>query len=251
MKKLLVVAMAMFSLCTTAHASLVGRDINGGAVAGNAASAVFLYDDVLNLTWLRNAGNGAMTWSQAVSWASSLNGSATVGGTTGWRLPTLIANPNATFSYAGGTDYGYNVRTKSGNLTQYQAGQTVYSEMASLWYDTLGNLAFCPRFDATCSGGIPTPQPGSGLTRTGNFKNLLPTDYWSGLTYAPDTLNAWSFNTNGGSQQFSLKAGLGYALAVRTGDVLVASPVPLPAATWLLMSGLGGLGAAARRRKAA
>jgi hypothetical protein len=33
-----------------AQASLVGRDINGNAVAGNDASSVFLYDDVLNVT---------------------------------------------------------------------------------------------------------------------------------------------------------------------------------------------------------
>jgi hypothetical protein len=120
MKKYLAIAVAMCSVAT-AHAALVGRDINGFAVAGSDASAVFLYDNVLNVTWLRNANAGAgsiydnagvdqfgtattttdgrMTWFNAVAWANSLNGSATVGGTTGWRLPTMIANPNTTFAY--------------------------------------------------------------------------------------------------------------------------------------------------------
>ena len=59
MKKYFAVALAAFSLAT-ANAALVGRDINGNAVAGNAANSVFLYDDVTNLTWLQNWGLSGM-----------------------------------------------------------------------------------------------------------------------------------------------------------------------------------------------
>jgi hypothetical protein len=145
-----------------------------------------LYDTVLNVTWLRNANaNGRMNWTQANTWAANL----VVGAYDDWRLPTMIASPNATVSYAGGTDYGYNVRTTSGG--------TVYSEMASLWYDTLGNKAYCPPGNAECSGAG-TPQPGWGLTNTGPFQNLQSYLYWSGLGYAPDTDGAWYFGTGGG-----------------------------------------------------
>jgi len=71
--KYLAVAVAAFSLAT-ANAALVGRDTNGNAVAGNAASSVFLYDTVLDVTWLRDANTARtsgydsderMTWGYA------------------------------------------------------------------------------------------------------------------------------------------------------------------------------------------
>jgi hypothetical protein len=145
------------------------------------------------------------------------------------------------FAYTG-TDCGYNVQTKSGNVTQYQAGQTVYSEMASLFYDTLGNKSVVN----TAGFG---PQPGSGLTNTGAFQNLQADSYWFGLSYAPSSLDAWRFITADGGQQNVGKTSGAYALAVRNGDVLAPSAVPIPAAAWLMVSGIGALGAAARRRK--
>jgi hypothetical protein len=220
-----------------ANAALVGRDIDGNAVAGNAASSVFLYDTVLNITWLRNANaNGAMNWDQANTWASGLNSSATGGGFAGWRLPTMMAT-----GLPGGdqTDNAWNVPTKSGNKTQYEPGQTVYSEMASLYYDTLGNKAY---YDA--SGAF---QADHGIRNKGDFLNLGSTYYWFGLELAGNTNYAWYFGTFDGRQNYNGKsADYHYAMAVRDGDVLAT---PIPAAAWLMLSGIGALGAAARRRK--
>jgi hypothetical protein len=237
----------------TTNAALVGRDINGNAVAGNAASSVFLYDTVLNVTWLRNANAGAgsayddtgyggstttdgkMSWGNAQAWAANL----TVGSYGGWRLPTMIDTGAAGCDLAYvGTDCNYNVQTKSGNKTQFQAGQTVYSEMASLFYDTLGNKG---QFNT--SGAL---QSGYGLANTGDFQNLRSDSYWSGLEYAPDTGYAWNFSTRYGGQYTGNKPGSLYALAVRDGDVLAT---PIPATAWLMLSGIGVLGAAARRRR--
>jgi hypothetical protein len=260
MKKLLAVAVATFSLMSAAHAGLVGRDINGNAVAGDSANSVFLYDTVLDITWLRNANAGAgssydnadeyggttdgrMTWANAVAWASSLNGSAAVGGTTGWRLPTMIDTATSGCNIAfTGTDCGYNLQTKSGNLTQHQAGQTVYSEMAHLFYVTLGNKGY---YDT--AGVAFQPGYGLGLVSTGDFHNLQENLYWSGLEYAPDSLYAWTFENFGGGQFNQGKFGNAYALAVRSGDVTAA--VPEPETYAMMLAGLVVVGAAARRRK--
>lgn len=65
-----------------------------------------------------------MDWSTANAWAAGLN----FNGLTGWRLPTVTdtGTPGCNFAYSG-TDCGYNVDTATG-------------EMASMFYDTLGNL---------------------------------------------------------------------------------------------------------------
>jgi len=214
-------ALAMVCAVGAANASLVGRDINGAAVIqrdGNGvldSSAVFLYDDVLNVTWLRNANAGAgsayddigyagtatdgrMTWANANNWAANL----TVGSFGGWRLPTL-SQPMIGFP---------------GNVST--------DEMASLWYGALGNEQ-------------------TVLSNTGDFQNLQSAPYWTGLELAADSSNAWFFVAKTGRDAWGDKASSFYALAVRDGDVLAA---PIPAAAWLMLSGIGMLGAAARRK---
>ena len=225
MKRLLLVILMALG-ASGAQAALVGRDINGNAVAGGDASSVFLYDTVLNITWLRNANvNGLMNWTTANTWAANL----VVGAFDDWRLPTMT-NPDTTLGYAGGTDYGYNVRTKSGNATQYEAGQTVYSEMAHLFYVTLNSYV--------------------GLYQTGDFLLVPHRDIWFGLEYAPDPTMVWDFNPADGSQGGpTAKTNHLHAMAVRDGDVLAPSAVPLPSTAWLTLAGIGALGIAARRRK--
>jgi hypothetical protein len=114
LKNLATMLLALAAIATVfaapAQATLLGRDINGHAVAGSDVSAVFLYDTDLNITWLRDAnasataGNtnhpygigygGFMTWGDAITWAKTL----TVGTFSGWRLPTTL-QPDATCSF--------------------------------------------------------------------------------------------------------------------------------------------------------
>ncbi len=210
----------------TWETTLQGRDLDG-----NAATFEAYYDMTLDITWLADANvNGVMTWAAANTWAANLD----VNGVTGWRLPTMIdtgAPGCEVFAYTG-TDCGYNVQTGS-------AATTVYSEMASLYYDTLGNLAY---YDTSGNGS----QSGWGLTNTGSFSNLQSNYYWSGLEYAPNTSYAWDFYFNYGNQGSGSKASSLYALAVRPGDV---SAVPAPAAVWLFGSGLMGLLGVMRRKR--
>ncbi|MES9905745.1 MAG: DUF1566 domain-containing protein [Sedimenticola sp.] len=225
MKRLLTLALLPLLTIGTAQATLIDR---GGGL---------IYDDVLNITWLQDANHGAgttydngssatdgrMTWDNAVAWSANLS----YGGYDDWRLPTMTdtGTPGCDFSY-NGTDCGYNVQTT--------AGATVYSEMASMWDDTLGNT---PTYDTNGN-----PQAG-GLTSTSadgvTIDNLISYTYWSGLEYAPDTSYAWGFRTVNGDQGYGGKDNQFHAWAVRSGDSL--SAVPIPAAVWLFGTGLIGL----------
>lgn len=184
---------------------------------GNEATYEAHYDTTLDITWLADANaNSTMPLDTANAWATNLN----VNGVIGWRLPTMVDTGTSGCNSANtGTDCGYNVKIMS--------GVTVFSEMASLFYDTLGNLAF---YDTNGTG----PQSGWGLSNTGPFSNLQSFVYWTGLEYEPIPNDAWFFNflngfqgpTNKGFQNDTGTNNLFYALAVRPGDI---SAVPIPA----------------------
>jgi len=236
----------------TWETTLQGRDLDG-----NAATFEAYYDTVQDITWLADANyaytsgywlysGGQMNWSTANAWAAALNPYGS--GITGWRLPTT--NPidgttadDATVSYIGTEDHGYNV-SAPGTLF---AGSTA-SEMAYMYYNTLGDKGYCNPTTSTvssCSG----PQAGWGLTNTGPFSNVQSNLYWSATEYAPITSNAWTFNFTFGLQGYngnyiSNNVG-GYAWAVHAGNVGV---VPVPAAVWLFGSGLLGLIGIARKK---
>jgi hypothetical protein len=214
--------LASFGVAQAAPVALQGRDINGNAVAANDTSAVFEYDANLGLTWLRdwNYAGTAMTWSEAMTWASTLK----VGAFAGWALPTIDA---------GDTSCSENFNPGGGYPTQYFGYNCTGSAMGYLYYTELSNLA----------GG---PLPGTGPLHTGPFQQVQSTSYWSGTEYAPLPGIAWSFRTTVGSQTNDNKRRALYAVAVRPGDVAASVPEPQ---TWAMM--LLGLGAVllARRKR--
>lgn len=247
MKNLITGLLLAATFTLPAHAQLEARYLDGSTTA-NA-----YYDTTLNITWLADANlaasntfgvsgilpGGLMRWTTAQSWIDAMN-AANYLGYSDWSLPTTAPvngtafnlNYNVSSFVSGSTDVGYNVSAPG---TAY-AGSTG-SEMANLFYDTLGNKAY---FDVNGSF-----QSGYGLTNAGPFKNFQSAVYWSGTEYAPSTILAWNFSTLTGIQVTSSKNGSFYALAVRPGDV---AAVPEPETYALLLAGLGLVGLRARRR---
>jgi len=207
----------------SSHASLFDR--------GNG----LIYDDALNITWMQDANYAGtdMTWDSAMSWASDLS----YGGFDDWRLPTT--------SIWGGADTtcGANLAGpgyKDSPQTAWQfdtyvgcrgnAGQG-YNEMGQLYFETLGNPD-----DAT----YPASQ---NFQNTGPFENIQYA-YW--LDYLVSSNRGLLHYVEDGRQTHLGTGNPRFAWAVRDGDVSV---VPLPAAAWLLLSGLAGLTTLARGRR--
>ncbi len=239
----------LLNLCISpAHAAgtwattLQARDFDG-----NTSTIEGYYDTVLEITWLANANlaasnsfglayntdlgdypgdpygpsytehiltSGRMNWGGALHWIDAMN-NANYLGYNGWRLPTIqdTGALGCNFAYTG-TDCGYNVQTGS-------AAATVYSEMASMFYDTLGNLAY---YDTSGTG----PQNGWGLSSTGPFANVQAAYYWSGSKDASFTSYAWDFRFSRGYQDAYYKYDELYGWAVHSGDVgtaIVSAPL--------------------------
>ncbi len=192
------------------------------------ASVDAFYDTVLDVTWLREAnitnGIAGMQFDTAYRWAQNL----TVGAVSGWRLPELVdvGSDGCNYSNAGGSDCGYNVLTRDDSK--------VYSELAHLYYVTLGNKGMCAPGDEVCV----VPQSGYGLANTGDFVNLVGGVYWSATSYMPDPQFAWAFGTDGWQGPIG-KWGGWWGIAVHNGD---AALVPEMNTAAFMVLGLAILG---------
>lgn len=182
----------------TWQTTLQPRDLDGNPSNGPEA----FYDTVLHITWLRDAdAKGLMSWDAANAWAKSL----VVGTVSGWRLPTIVDTGRRGCNWSNdGTDCGYN--------SQMRDATRVYSEMAHLWYATLGNKGY---FDTAGNAA----QPGWGLKVTGDFQKMKSYGYWSNVDYALDRAYGWFFGIAAGGQDRIDKHNMAFALPVHDGDV--------------------------------
>jgi len=141
------------------------------------------YDPNLNITWVADSNiNGLMDWSTANSWAAGL----TIGGVSGWRLPSADANGDGTVVDCDGV------------------GVTgcADNEMSFLYWEE----------------GITTIDQSP-------FSDVRSGVYWSATESSSDSSRAWALGFNMGQLATNSKTGTNYAWAVHTGDVS-AVPVP-------------------------
>ncbi|MBZ0071279.1 MAG: DUF1566 domain-containing protein [Gammaproteobacteria bacterium] len=249
MDKLIGCATAVVLACgvTVAEASLIDR--------GNG----LIYDDVLDITWLQDArlaasatfgtpgirvddaGNpGAMTWDTAFKWIEAMN-HAGYKGFNNWRMPTVTPVNGSYFqydvSYDGSTDKGFNNTSTS-------------NELSHLYYVGLGNLGLCSTDNPVGSDSDSCNQSVGdtwGLQNTGPFDNLIAGRYWTSVhDTRPDQQRAFDLDATFGQMGTGATNGYKFVWAVLDGDV---AAVPVPAAAWLLGSGLVALWGVGRSRR--
>ncbi len=148
--------------------------------------------------------------------SNTLLASSNGNGTWTFTLTNAGARNGQSITIAG-SSFGFFLSTPEGG----GAGQTYYSQ-TPLNSDGFDHLKAIKGNNETFSNLAPSPLPGTKLT---TFDYLL----------------AWEDLKNGGDKDYQ-----DMALIVRN---VGPAAVPLPAAAWLLMSGIAGVAAIGRRRK--
>lgn len=219
----------LLSLSSTAHAILVSR-LSGQAI----------YDTDLNITWLANA-NLALTETFGLPTQHDYVGAS----------PEYIDTRFGTTTYTIATDY----------VTRMNA----YNDGSGYLGVNAWRLPWTPQIDPTCRGSDPiNGYDGCTGSELGHlflvefggslndpaaalFSNLTGGLYWSGSVDSENSLRAWATfaSSSIGTQVSWYWYDSARILPVADGDVFAA---PVPAAGYLLLSGLISLGCAGRLR---
>jgi hypothetical protein len=205
------------------------------SAAQTASFSVSLAGDSALQTFITNAGGvagGNLAWG---IYGGSYNGggSTDVQGSTVF-LSTALNTTNGKNSVLNVGDTGF-----SGAMTAYNSDISLLNGSTFDGYSTANDTN-----GGTSNGIIGTPS--SSTTNIDFYGNGIDTTTAYSTTGNGSRLNVYGLTPNGSGSGQAVVYELGYATF--NGSTLTFTPVPLPAAAWLLCGGLLGLLVIGRRR---
>jgi hypothetical protein len=232
-------AAALIAMSASAHAipisgqgtwetTLQARDINTDGVVDA------WYDTAQDISWMAdvNYAGTSMFHEQAQAFVAGID----LYGVTGWRLPTIDFSSG--FERRGCSNF------RSGTVS---ACDTSAIDPRDAEITHLINVAL--------GGNSSYVDLGNPIYNSGPFRNLPvgPVSFLTGTLYTgpmlPSDLSfAYAYHRSYGTIRINEVTPFGIAWAVHDGDVGIAAPVPEPETYAMMLLGLAGVGAIARRR---